>query len=42
VSVVTDYGMNGFAFWPADDQDNQIARFAHEVVPAVREALVTA
>jgi hypothetical protein len=42
ISVVIDYGMNGFAFWPTSDHDTQIARFAQEVVPAVREALVTA
>ena len=42
ISVVIDYGMNGFAYWPVDDHDTQIARFAQEVVPAVREALVTA
>jgi alkanesulfonate monooxygenase SsuD/methylene tetrahydromethanopterin reductase-like flavin-dependent oxidoreductase (luciferase family) len=42
ISVVTGYGMNGFAYWPADDHDAQIARFAHEVVPAVREALAAA
>jgi hypothetical protein len=34
--------MNGFAFWPTSDHDAQIARFAQEVVPAVRAALVTA
>jgi hypothetical protein len=27
---------------PADDHDNQIARFAHEVVPTVRESLAAA
>jgi len=42
ISVVTNYGMNGFAYWPADDHHAQIARFAHEVVPAVREALAAA
>ena len=42
ISAVTDYGMNGFAYWPTGDHDTQIARFAQEVVPAVREALVTA
>ena len=31
--------MNGFVFWPADDHENQLARFAEEVVPAVRAAL---
>ena len=38
-SLVTDHGMNGFVFWPADDHENQLARFAEEVVPAVRAAL---
>ena len=32
-------GMNGFVYWPADDHERQIARFAEEVVPAVRAAL---
>jgi alkanesulfonate monooxygenase SsuD/methylene tetrahydromethanopterin reductase-like flavin-dependent oxidoreductase (luciferase family) len=38
-SLVTDHGMNGFVFWPADDHENQLARFGEEVVPAVRAAL---
>ena len=38
-SIVTEHGMNGFVFWPADDHENQLARFAEEVVPAVRTAL---
>ena len=38
-SLVTEHGMNGFVFWPADDRENQLARFAEEVVPAVRAAL---
>lgn len=32
-------GMNGFVYWPADDHERQLARFAEEVVPAVRAAL---
>jgi hypothetical protein len=39
VSVVRDYGMNGFVYWPEADHHRQIARFAAEVVPAVRTAL---
>ncbi|MHA6782059.1 LLM class flavin-dependent oxidoreductase [Pseudonocardia saturnea] len=39
VSTVVGHGMNGFVFWPADDHEDQIARFAEEVVPAVRAAL---
>jgi len=38
-ALVTEHGMNGFVFWPADDHENQMARFAEEVVPAVRAAL---
>ena len=38
-SAATQHGMNGFVFWPADDHENQVARFAGEVVPAVRAAL---
>ena len=38
-STVTEQGMNGFVFWPADDHENQLARFAGEVVPAVRTVL---
>lgn len=37
--VVHALGMNGFVFWPADDHERQLARFAEEVVPAVRAAL---
>jgi alkanesulfonate monooxygenase SsuD/methylene tetrahydromethanopterin reductase-like flavin-dependent oxidoreductase (luciferase family) len=32
-------GMNGFVYWPADDHERQLVRFAEEVVPAVRAAL---
>jgi alkanesulfonate monooxygenase SsuD/methylene tetrahydromethanopterin reductase-like flavin-dependent oxidoreductase (luciferase family) len=32
-------GMSGFVFWPADDHERQLGRFAQEVVPAVRAAL---
>jgi alkanesulfonate monooxygenase SsuD/methylene tetrahydromethanopterin reductase-like flavin-dependent oxidoreductase (luciferase family) len=32
-------GMNGFVYWPADDHERQLVRFAEEVVPAVRTAL---
>jgi hypothetical protein len=38
-SIVAEHGMNGFVFWPSDDHENQLARFAEEVVPAVRAAL---
>lgn len=38
-SLVTEQGMNGFVFWPADEHENQLVRFAEEVVPAVRAAL---
>lgn len=39
VSTAVEHGMNGFVFWPADDHENQIARFAQEIVPAVRAGL---
>jgi alkanesulfonate monooxygenase SsuD/methylene tetrahydromethanopterin reductase-like flavin-dependent oxidoreductase (luciferase family) len=39
VALVTEHGMNGFVYWPADDHERQLATFAAEVVPAVREAL---
>lgn len=38
-SAVTDHGMNGFVYRPADDHERQIDIFVHEVVPLVREAL---
>jgi alkanesulfonate monooxygenase SsuD/methylene tetrahydromethanopterin reductase-like flavin-dependent oxidoreductase (luciferase family) len=37
--AVDALGMNGFVYWPADDHERQLARFAEEVVPAVRAAL---
>nr|WP_243981564.1 hypothetical protein [Streptomyces sp. NEAU-YJ-81] len=39
VSVVRDYGMNGFVYWPDADHQRQITEFAQEVVPAMRAAL---
>ncbi|AEY85475.1 reductase [Streptomyces hygroscopicus subsp. jinggangensis 5008] len=39
VSIVRDYGMNGFVYWPDADHMRQLTTFALEVVPAVREAL---
>ena len=39
VDVTSRFGVNGFVFWPNDDHDRQIALFAEEVVPAVRQAL---
>ena len=38
-SLVEDYGMNGFVYWPNADHQLQLARFARDVVPAVKEAL---
>ena len=32
-------GMNGFAYWLDDDRENQIKRFAEEVVPEVKARL---
>jgi alkanesulfonate monooxygenase SsuD/methylene tetrahydromethanopterin reductase-like flavin-dependent oxidoreductase (luciferase family) len=40
VPLVRDLGFDGFVLWPdAEDVLGQTARFANEVVPAVREAL---
>jgi alkanesulfonate monooxygenase SsuD/methylene tetrahydromethanopterin reductase-like flavin-dependent oxidoreductase (luciferase family) len=39
VSLVRDYGMNGFVYWPDADHLRQLTVFALEVVPAVRAAL---
>lgn len=38
-AVVHRYGMNGFAFWPAEDHERQIALFGQEVVPMTRDLL---
>lgn len=39
VAATTEHGMNGYVFWPGEDRERQLALFAQEVVPAVREAL---
>lgn len=39
VSLVREYGMNGFVYWPDADHLRQLTLFALEVVPAVRAAL---
>jgi hypothetical protein len=31
--------MDTFIYWPSEDYERQIEIFAHEVVPAVREAV---
>lgn len=36
-----ELGIDGFIFWPPDSGTHQIDRFAAEVVPAVRERLVS-
>jgi hypothetical protein len=33
-----DLGVDTFVFWPSDSATGQIARFAAEIAPAVREA----
>lgn len=38
-ALALDHGMNGFAYWPDDDHDRQLATFADEVVPRVHELL---
>jgi hypothetical protein len=40
-ALVRDRGMNGFVYWPNQDYERQLAVFAREVVPAVRQALAT-
>ncbi len=39
VAFVREDGLNGFAFWPDDDHERQLALFAEQVVPGVRAAL---
>jgi len=39
VSLVREYGMNGFVYWPDADHLRQLTLFALEVVPGVRAAL---
>src|SRR5919112_1607069 len=34
-----EYGMDTFIYWPSGDHERQVAIFAGEVVPAVREAV---
>jgi len=40
-TLYSDFGMNTFVFWPSGDRERQSRIFAEEVVPAVREALVS-
>jgi hypothetical protein len=35
--LTVEYGMEGYIFGPAADLETQLRRFAHEVVPQVRE-----
>ncbi|HEX9234926.1 MAG TPA: LLM class flavin-dependent oxidoreductase, partial [Actinomycetota bacterium] len=37
--LAIDYGVDAFIFWPGQDSERQIDRFAAEVIPAVREAV---
>jgi alkanesulfonate monooxygenase SsuD/methylene tetrahydromethanopterin reductase-like flavin-dependent oxidoreductase (luciferase family) len=37
--LVRGQGMNGFVYWPDQDHQRQLALFAREVVPAVRQNL---
>lgn len=37
--LVRDHGMNGFVYWPDQDQERQLSLFAEQVVPAARLAL---
>ncbi|MFJ2821889.1 LLM class flavin-dependent oxidoreductase [Streptomyces toxytricini] len=35
--LVEGHGMNGFVYWPEQDHERQLALFAREVVPALRQ-----
>ncbi|MGA5042249.1 LLM class flavin-dependent oxidoreductase [Streptomyces capoamus] len=39
--LVHDHGMNGFVYWPDQDQQRQLSVFAQEVAPAARRALAS-
>jgi alkanesulfonate monooxygenase SsuD/methylene tetrahydromethanopterin reductase-like flavin-dependent oxidoreductase (luciferase family) len=39
LDIVDTVGMNAFAYWPDDDREYQIRRFAEEVVPEARRIL---
>jgi hypothetical protein len=40
VAWATDHGADTFVVWPdGEDQEQQVERLAHEVAPAVREAM---
>jgi alkanesulfonate monooxygenase SsuD/methylene tetrahydromethanopterin reductase-like flavin-dependent oxidoreductase (luciferase family) len=39
ISVVDEFGMNAFVYWPSADHERQLALFAEEVAPAVTSAL---
>ncbi len=39
-SLAVEHGMDGFVFGPASDPMNQVQRFAAEIAPAVREAVL--
>ena len=36
---VLDLGLDTFIYWPSEDRERQVELFAHEVAPAVREAV---
>jgi hypothetical protein len=38
--LALEQGMDTFIFWPSEDHEHQTETFAHEVVPAVREAVL--
>ena len=39
LSLAADYGIDGFVFWPGDNADVEVERFAREIVPAVKAGL---
>jgi alkanesulfonate monooxygenase SsuD/methylene tetrahydromethanopterin reductase-like flavin-dependent oxidoreductase (luciferase family) len=36
-----EFGIDTFIYWPSEDHERQVELFAHEVVPAVREAVIS-
>lgn len=40
--LAVEVGMDTFIYWPADDRQRQIERFAAEIVPAVRQQVAQA
>jgi alkanesulfonate monooxygenase SsuD/methylene tetrahydromethanopterin reductase-like flavin-dependent oxidoreductase (luciferase family) len=39
VRLGTEFGIDGFVYWPGDDGTKDVERYANEIVPAVKAAL---